>query len=113
MEKLRLDKSQAGIFFISVGLLIATVPSGLTMDVLGTKLVICLGLFLVAAAFSGLGAIDSSRLVYPLAFVLSLGGSMVVAGENTEMSMVNSGQREVAANLLNLFFGVGAFVAPF
>jgi len=37
---------------ISVGLLIATVPSGLTMDVLGTKLIICLGLCLVAAAFS-------------------------------------------------------------
>src|SRR5260370_34186271 len=38
---------------------------------------------------------------------------MVVAGENTAMSMVNSSQREVAANLLSLFFGVGAFVAPF
>src|SRR5258707_12753469 len=38
---------------------------------------------------------------------------MVVAGETTAMSMVNSSQREVAANLLNLFFGVGAFVAPF
>jgi len=54
IKKLRLDKSQAGTFFmiISVGLLIATVPSGLTMDVLGTKLIICLGLCLVAAAFS-------------------------------------------------------------
>src|SRR5258708_12405161 len=29
------------------------------------------------------------------------------------MWRVNSSQREVAANLLNLFFGVGAFVAPF
>src|SRR3984893_5619028 len=114
-EKLNLDKSQAGTFFMisSVGLLVAAVPSGLTMDALGTKLIICLGLFLVAAAFWGLGAIDSSRFLYPLAFLLGLGGSMVVAGENTAMSMVNSSQREVAANLLNLFFGVGAFVAPF
>ena len=38
---------------------------------------------------------------------------MVVAGENTAISLVNSTQREIAANLLNLFFGVGAFVAPF
>jgi len=83
------------------------------MDALGTKLIVCLGLLLVAAAFWGMGAISSSRLLYPLAFVLGLGGAMVVAGENTAMSMVNSSQREVAANLLNLFFGVGAFVAPF
>ena len=115
MAKLELDKSQAGTFFMtsSIGLLVAAVPSGITMDALGTKLIVCLGLLLVAAAFLGLGTIESSRLLYPLAFVLGLGGSMVVAGENTAMSMVNSGQREVAANLLNLFFGVGAFVAPF
>lgn len=115
MAKLELDKSQAGTFFMtsSIGLLVAAVPSGVTMDALGTKLIVCLGLLLVAAAFLGLGTIESSRLLYPLAFVLGLGGSMVVAGENTAMSMVNSGQREVAANLLNLFFGVGAFVAPF
>ena len=115
MAKLKLDKSQAGTFFMisSIGLLVAAVPSGVTMDALGTKLIVCLGLLLVAAAFWGLGSIESSKLLYPLAFVLGLGGSMVVAGENTAMSMVNSSQREVAANLLNLFFGVGAFVAPF
>jgi fucose permease len=98
---------------VSVGLLVASVPSGIVMDAFGTKLIVCLGLFLVASAFWGLGSIDSSKLLYPLAFVLGLGGAMVVAGENTAMSMVNSGQREVAANLLNLFFGVGAFLAPF
>jgi fucose permease len=115
MAKLKLDKSQAGSFFMvsSFGLLIAAVPSGLTMDALGTKLIVCLGLLLVAVAFWSLGAIDSSKLLYPTALILGLGGSMVVAGENTAMSMVNASQREVAANLLNLFFGVGAFVAPF
>ncbi len=115
MARLNLDKSQAGKFFmtVSVGLLVASVPSGIVMDAFGTKLIVCLGLFLVAAAFWGLGTIDSSKLLYPLAFVLGLGGAMIVAGENTAMSMVNSSQREVAANLLNLFFGVGAFLAPF
>jgi len=115
MEKLKLDKSQAGTFFMisSIGLLVSSVPSGLTMDALGTKLVICLGLFLIVISFWGLGAIDSSKLLYPLAFVLGLGGSMVVGGENTAISLVNSTQREVAANLLNLFFGVGAFISPF
>jgi fucose permease len=115
MEKLKLDKSQAGGFFMtsSIGLLVAAIPSGVTMDYLGTKLIVCLGLFLVAASFWGLGIINSAKSLYPLAFLLGLGGSMVVAGENTAMSMVNSSQREVAANLLNLFFGVGAFVAPF
>src|SRR5258708_38375246 len=80
MAKLKLDKSQSGTFFMisSVGLLVAAVPSGLTMDALGTKLIICLGLFLVAGAFWGLAAIDSSNLLYPLAFLLSLAGSMVV-----------------------------------
>ena len=116
MEKLKLNKSQAGVFFMtsSIGLIVASVPSGANpMDVLGTKLVVCLGLFLVAVAFWGLGIVNSSKALYSMAFVLGLGGSMIVAGENTAISLVNSTQREIAANLLNLFFGVGAFVAPF
>jgi len=115
VEKLKLGKAQAATFFmvISVGLLVSAVPAGLAMDALGTKRVVCLGLFLVAGAFWGLSLVRSSNTLYALAFVLGLGGSMVVAGENTAMSLVNSSQREVAANLLNLFFGVGAFVAPF
>src|SRR5882724_12895357 len=77
MEKLKLNKSQAGVFFMtsSIGLIVASVPSGLTMDALGTKLVVCLGLFLVAIAFWGLGTIQSFQMLYPLAFVLGLGGS--------------------------------------
>ena len=115
MDKLKLDKSQAGTFFMisSIGLLVSSVPSGLAMDALGTKVVVSFGLFLVVLAFWGLGAIRSSKLLYPLSFLLGLGGAMVVAGENTAVSMINSAHREVAANLLNLFFGVGAFIAPF
>ncbi|MGI8959206.1 MAG: MFS transporter [Bryobacteraceae bacterium] len=115
MEKLRLDKSQAGTFFMisSVGLIVSSIPSGVTMDVFGTKVIVCVGLFFVAVAFWGLGAINSSRWLYPLAFVLGLGGAMIVAGENTTISLSNPSQREIAANLLNLFFGVGAFIAPF
>ena len=115
MEKLALDKTQAGKFFMfsSIGLLVSSVPSGLTMDFSGTKLVTCLGLLLVGAAFWGLGSIGSPRFLYALAFVLGLGGSMVIAGENTTVSLANSSHREVASNFLNLFFGVGAFIAPF
>src|SRR6266404_4003707 len=75
-EKLKLNKSQAGVFFMisSMGLIAASIPSGLTMDVLGTKLVVCLGLFLVAVAFWGLGMVNSSKALYAMAFVLGLGG---------------------------------------
>src|SRR3984957_604406 len=115
MEKLQLDKSRAALFFMmnSIGLIVASVPSGLAMDVLGPRVVVCLGLFLVTVAFWSLGSIQSSKPLYALAFVLGLGGAMVIAGENTAMSLANSAQRGLAANLLNLFFGVGAFVAPF
>jgi fucose permease len=115
MDKLKLDKSQAGTFFMvsSCGLIASSIPSGLTMDAFGTKIVVCVGLLLVALAFLGLGIIDSFRWLYPLAFVLGLGGAMIVAGENTTISLTNLSQREIAANLLNLFFGVGAFIAPF
>jgi fucose permease len=115
MEKLKLDKSQAGTFFMvsSIGLIVSSVPSGLTMDVFGTKVIVCVGLFLVTLSFLGLGLINSFRWLYPLAFVLGLGGAMIVAGENTTISLTNPSQREIAANLLNLFFGVGAFIAPF
>ena len=115
MEKLNLDKAQAGSFFmvISIGLIVSSVPSGPVIDALGTKMVVCLGLLLVTLAFWGLSRIASPRALYPLAFVLGLGGSMIVAGENTMVSLINPGQRETAANVLNLFFGVGAFIAPF
>jgi fucose permease len=115
MEKLNLDKSRAGVFFMasSIGLIVGSLPSGVAMDTVGTKLIVCLGLLLVVAAFWGLGSIESSRFLYILAFILGLGGSMVIAGENTTVSLMNPTQREVASNLLNLFFGVGAFVAPF
>jgi fucose permease len=115
MDMLKLDKSQAGKFFmfISIGLLVSSIPAGLTMDYSGTKIVTCLGLLAVAAAFWGLGTIKSSRFLYALSFLLGLGGAMVIAGENTTISLANTSQREVASNLLNLFFGVGAFIAPF
>jgi fucose permease len=115
MEKLKLDKAQAGTFFMfcSIGLIVSSIPSGPIMDSFGTKLVVCIGLFLVAVSFWGLGFISTSRMLYPLAFVLGLGGSMIVAGENTLVALINPSQREVAASLLNLFFGVGAFLAPF
>lgn len=115
IEKLRLDKSQAGAFFMlsSVGLIVSSIPSGLTMDVLGTKVIICVGLFLVAISFWGMGIATSARLLYLWAFILGLGGAMIVAGENTTISLTNPTQREIASNLLNLFFGVGAFIAPF
>jgi fucose permease len=115
MDMLKLDKSQAGKFFmfISIGLLVSSIPAGLTMDYSGTKIVTCLGLLAVAAAFWGLGTIKSPRFLYALSFLLGLGGAMVIAGENTTISLANTGQREIASNLLNLFFGVGAFIAPF
>lgn len=115
MEKLKLDKSQAGAFFMisSIGLIVSSIPSGVSMDIFGTKLIVCIGLFLVALAFWGLGGADSVKWLYTLAFVLGLGGAMIVAGENTTISLINPSQSEIAANLLNLFFGVGAFIAPF
>jgi fucose permease len=115
MEMLHLDKTQAGKFFmfISIGLLVSSVPAGLTMDYSGTKIVTCLGLLAIAAAFWGLGSIKSPRFLYALSFLLGIGGAMVIAGENTTISLANTSQREVASNLLNLFFGVGAFIAPF
>jgi fucose permease len=115
MDMLKLDKTQAGKFFmfISIGLLVSSVPAGLTMDYSGTKIVTCLGLLAVAAAFWGLGTIKSPRFLYALSFLLGLGGAMVIAGENTTISLANTSHREVASNLLNLFFGVGAFIAPF
>ncbi|MGC2402054.1 MAG: MFS transporter, partial [Acidobacteriaceae bacterium] len=115
MDMLKLDKAQAGKFFmfLSIGLLVSSVPAGLTMDYSGTKIVTCLGLLAVAAAFWGLGTIKSPNFLYALSFLLGIGGAMVIAGENTTISLANSSQREVASNLLNLFFGVGAFIAPF
>jgi fucose permease len=115
MERLRLDKSQAGTFFMisSIGLIVSSIPSGVTMDLFGTKVIVCVGLFLVAVSFLGLAIINSPRWLYPFAFVLGLGGAMVVAGENVAISLTNPSQREIAANFLNLFFGVGAFIAPF
>src|ERR1700756_3981621 len=84
MEMLELDKTQAGklFMFISIGLLVSSIPAGLTIDCSGTKLVTCVGLLAVGVAFWGRGSIKSPRFLYALSFLLGLGGAMVIAREN-------------------------------
>lgn len=113
-DKLRLDRGQAGHFFLAtyIGMALASVPAGLAMDRIGTKALVCLGLALVAMAMFALGRIGTASRLYPVALILGLGGSVIVSGENTMVSLANPQQREAAANMLNLFFGAGAFIAP-
>jgi fucose permease len=72
-----------------------------------------------AAAGAIAGALVLLELVrdYPLlvllAFVLGGGGSALVTGAHGLLADLNPGHRAAALNLLDVFFGVGAFVTAF
>jgi fucose permease len=48
-----------------------------------------------------------------LAFTAGAGGSALVTGANAVVSDLYTEKREASLNLLNFFFGVGAFITPF
>ncbi len=110
-----LSVTQAGHIFLAngLGLVVASLIAGPLIDIWGKKGVLLGGAGLVAASLLLFDWAVTPLTVMALAFTLGAGGSALVTGANAVVSDLFTEKREAALNLLNFFFGVGAFVTPF
>ncbi len=95
-----------------LGLVIASLSVGPVLDRWGKKSVFLPALLLIAAALFGLHWADTFVTIAALAFALGLGGSALVTAAQALVSDLHDAGRAAALNLLNFFFGLGAFVTP-
>lgn len=110
-----LSITQAGHLFLAngLGLAVASLIAGPLIDIWGKKSILVGGAGLVAGSLSLFNWAVTPPAVMLLGFTLGAGGSALVTGANAVVSDLFAEKREAALNLLNFFFGVGAFVTPF
>jgi fucose permease len=103
-----------GLFVaLSSGMVAASLVAGVLLDRLGKKPVLCGAVSLIAAALVLLEGARAYALLLVLAFMLGAGGSALVTGAHGLLADLNPRHRAAALNLLDVFFGVGAFVTAF
>jgi fucose permease len=113
-KKFSLSPKQNGNIALiqAVGLMIGSFCSGPLMDIYGKQVGMLLGLALIAISLIALRGATGYMMVALSLLVLGLGGGMVVNAGNSLNTVVNPDNPSSVANLLNLFFGVGALVTP-
>lgn len=97
----------------AVGLIIASLTAGPTIDIKGNKVGLLTGLALIVislAAAPNAGSYGGLLAVY---FILGFGGGTVVTGANALVGAVEPGRRGSALNFLNLFFGLGGIITTY
>ncbi|HVC46414.1 MAG TPA: MFS transporter [Terracidiphilus sp.] len=114
-ERFRLTPAQNGTiaFAQALGLMLASLGVGPLLDTEGDKVALVLGLVCIVAALFALPRSGGFRSIVFLLFLLGVGGGVVVTGANAMVSGVSEAHRATALNLVNLFFGLGAFATPF
>src|SRR5687768_13804027 len=104
----------SGIFIaLSCGLVVASLAAGYALDRYGKKVVLCSAVTLVIVSLVLLERMTTLPVMILLAFGLGAGGSAVVTGAHALIADLNPSHRSASLNLLDVFFGVGAFVTPF
>ena len=108
-----LDESGAMFVALSSGLVVASLVSGPLIDRTGKKKVLCTAVSLVIGALLAFEFVNALPGLLLLAFLMGAGGSALVTASHALIADLSAGHRASALNLLDLFFGFGAFVTPF
>jgi MFS transporter, AAHS family, benzoate transport protein len=111
---LQVSNSRAGSLgsFPLIGILAATLLIGPTLDKVGTKPALSVGLALIAAAMAALPSLSSFPAMAAAALVYGLGGGILNTATNAAISDLSASGRGVALNLLGFSFSLGAVTAP-
>lgn len=110
-----LTANQEGTLALSyaIGLIIATLTAGPTIDIKGNKVALLVGLALVAISlFVAPHAGGYSGLIIDY-LVLGIGGGIVVTGSNNLAGAVDPARRGSMLNFLNVFFGLGGIITTY
>lgn len=97
---------------IFLGALCSQVIAGPLSDRVGQKPVLIGSSLLLGAGMLGVGISKSLTLTLCIALIAGLGHGAVDLATNVLIARVYSQRNVSALNLLNLFFGIGAFVGP-
>ena len=114
-ERAGISLSESAVLFIalSCGLVVASILAGFLLDRIGKKVVLCGAVSLVIVALVLLAFATSYTMMIGLAFALGMGGSAIVTGAHALIADLNPTHRAASLNLLDVFFGIGAFATPF
>jgi fucose permease len=114
-DRFHLSPSQNGTiaFAQALGLILASLAVGPLLDDEGKKVGLVLGLTFISIVLFALPRSSGFKSIVILLFLLGVGGGIVVTGANSLVSDVSENHRAMALNLVNLFFGLGAFATPF
>jgi MFS transporter, FHS family, glucose/mannose:H+ symporter len=114
-ERSGLSLTQSGLMFValSTGLVLGSVVAGPALDRYGAKRVLCTAVGLVVAGLLAFEVVLAFPWLLLPAMTMGAGGSAVVTGAHALVAELNPTHRAASLNLLDFFFGVGAFVTPF
>lgn len=113
-EQTGTDLAAAGTIFTGMflGALLSHLVSGPLVDKIGHRVVVVVGLVLLAGGVLALTGSRALPLTLALTFVAGLGHGAVDLGANLWIASAYRDRSVAALNLLNFFFGVGAFAGP-
>jgi fucose permease len=97
---------------IFLGALISQFAAGPISDRIGQPRVLLAGIFLLSFGLFGFTLFRSLIFVLIFAFIAGLGHGAMDLGSNVLISRVFASRNVSALNILNLFFGLGAFIGP-
>nr|QCO92842.1 hypothetical protein [uncultured bacterium] len=98
-----------GLFLGSLG---AQILNGLLLDRLGPRWIILIGLTITAVGILGVSLSNSLPLALACATFAGLGHGTINLVMNVSISNLFPDRRASVLNLLNVFYGIGAFIAP-
>lgn len=98
----------------SIGLVLGSLLSGPTIDRLGNKMALGVGVLLVAAGAFGLGRAEAVPFAFIMALLVGTGGSAMVTSANALVADIanTDASRAVWSNIINNFFAIAAFFGP-
>jgi MFS transporter, FHS family, glucose/mannose:H+ symporter len=97
---------------VFLGTLLAQLVSGPLGDRIGMSKVVLIGMVLLASGYLGLSLSRSFPLMLGLGFVGGMGLGAVDLGASLWIATTFQDDRVSKLNLLNVFFGMGAFIGP-
>jgi len=109
---LPLDRGGVFPMLMSVGIILASIPSGILYSWGNFRYTLALGLSVLMAGNLGLFFSTEAVQAYGSALVFGFGFGMLLVGLNSLVTQLSGKDPVRILNLMNLLFGVGAVISP-